>query len=84
MRQIDGKYRTDGDITKNDGTPVPEDEPLMLFRGKDRLLPDLIDQYAEMCANAGSPEEHVQTLKEKAESVREWQNNHPDSVKTPD
>lgn len=84
MRQIGGKYRTDGDITKNDGTPIPDNEPLMLFRGQDRLLPDLIDQYAEMCASAGGLEENIQALKEKAESVREWQRNNPDSVKTPD
>lgn len=84
MRRIDGKYQTDGTLTKNDGTPIPDDEPLMLFRGKDQLLPDVVEYYADMCEAAGSPEEHVQTLREKADNIRAWQNDNPDSAKIPD
>ena len=52
MRKIDGKYQTSGDITKLDGTPIPEDEPLFLFRAHDKLLVQLLEYYMELCKKA--------------------------------
>lgn len=84
MRQIDGKYKTSGDITKLDNTPIPEDEPLILFRGKDKLLPELLAYYQELCRKAGSPEHQLQLLEERIGTIKEWQTAHPDRLKVPD
>lgn len=84
MRQIDGKYKTSGDITKQDGTPVPEDEPLILFRAKDKLLPELLGHYLEQCRAAGSPEQHLSTLQQRIDAIKQWQAANPDRVKIPD
>lgn len=84
MRQIDSKYKTSGDVTKLDGTPIPADEPLMLFRGKDALLPQLIEDYKRLSQEAGSPPEHLATLDEKIQSLKSWQAANADKVKTPD
>lgn len=84
VRQINGKYETSGDITKLDGTPIPVDEPLMLFRGKDAVLPQLIEDYKRLCQEAGSPAEHLKTLDEAIERIKSWQAANAGSVKTPD
>jgi hypothetical protein len=84
MRQIDGKYKTDGNITKLDGTPLPEDEPLILFRGHDKLLPELLEYYHQLCVKAGSPEVQIQAVEERIAAVKKWQETHPELLKVPD
>lgn len=84
MRQIDVKYKTSGDITKLDGTPVPDDEPLMLFRGRDKLLLELLNRYAELCRDNGSPPEQLEKLQKQVDTIKTWQAAHPDRLKIPD
>ena len=84
MRQIDGKYQTSGDITKLDGTPIPQDEPLILFRGKDKLLPRLLEQYKQLCQDGGSPQGQIELLQQRIDEIKVWQDNNQDKVKIPD
>jgi len=84
MRQIDGKYKTDGDITKLDGTPVPDDEPLVLFRAKDKLLPQLLEDYNKLCQDAGCQVQQVESLGPLIQQVKDWQAANQDKVKLPD
>ncbi len=84
MRQIDGKYKTSGDITKLDGTAIAEDEPLILFRGQDKLLPELLEKYNELCKSAGSPQEQLDKLAQQIDKIKKWQAAHSDRLKTPD
>lgn len=84
MRQIDGKYKTDGDIFKLDGTLIPADEPLILFRGKDKLLPQLLEKYNELCEEGGSPQEQINQIKQQINVIKAWQANNIAKVKIPD
>lgn len=84
MRQIDGKYKTDGTITKIDGTPLPDDEPLILFRGQDKLLPKLLEYYNALCTSAGSPATQIEAINQRITVIKSWQDAHPERVKTPD
>ena len=84
MRQIDGKYKTDGNVTKLDGTPIPDDEPLVLFRAKDKLLPQLLGDYKKLCQHAGCPDQQVATITPLIQQVKDWQATHQDKVKLPD
>jgi len=84
MRQIDGKYQTSGDITKLDGTSIPQDEPLILFRGKDKLLPVLLEQYRQLCQDAGSPQQHLKLVEQRIKDIKIWQEKNQGKVKIPD
>ena len=84
MRQIDSKYQTSGDITKLDGTPIPQDEPLILFRGKDKLLPVLLEQYRQLCQDAGSPQQQLESIERQIQEIKAWQEKNQEKVKTPD
>lgn len=75
----DGKY---GKIITEFGE-IPDDEPVMLFRGRDPLLPALIEAYYELCVEAGSPERHMAIVEETVPRIRAWQAVHPDRVKLP-
>jgi hypothetical protein len=83
MRQIDRKYQTSGDITKLDGTPIPEDEPLVLFRGKDNLLVPLLEQYKKMCEEAGSYPKHFELLQLRIDDIKDWQAKNPSRLNVP-
>jgi hypothetical protein len=83
MRKIDEKYQTSGDITKLDGTPIPEDEPLILFRAHDKLLLPLLEDYMKLCVEAGSPEEHLGLLKQRIDAIKAWQEANVEKLKIP-
>lgn len=76
----DGKY---GRVTTEHGT-IPDDEPVIVFRARDRLTPEVIEHYAQLCGQAGSPDFHVSRVLSAARSFRQWQQEHPDQVRTPD
>lgn len=59
-----------------------EDEPVVVFRAKDRLLPKLLKIYRYMCELAGSPVLHLEAIDKAAAAVKDWQAQNP--TKTPD
>lgn len=83
MRKIDGKYQTSGDITKLDGTPIPEEEPLFLFRAQDKLLLQLLEDYMQLCIEAGSPDQHLGSLKQTMDTIKAWQEANADKLRVP-
>jgi hypothetical protein len=83
MRQIDSKYQTSGTITKLDGTPIPDDEPLILFRAQDRLLSKLLDFYVDLRKQAGSSAGGIIALKQYVDKIKRWQAENSDRTRTP-
>lgn len=75
---IDGKY---GRVTTERGT-IGEDEPVVVFRAQDRLLPKLLKIYKIMCELAGSPQRHLDLIHESAMTVKAWQEKN--FTKTPE
>lgn len=69
---IDRKY---GAVTLERGS-VAADEPVVVFRAQDRLLPDLLDVYEEMCELAGSPPAHLEGIRATRERIVDWQDTH--------
>jgi hypothetical protein len=84
MRQIDTKYKTSGDITRLDGTPIPKDEPLILFRGRDRLVVPMLEHYLQLRIEAGTSQERLALLREQMATIKEWQGAHTDRTQIPD
>lgn len=70
-----------GNVTLEHGT-IGEDEPVVVFRAKDVLLPALLAHYARLCAQAGSPPRHLELIAETTGRVNQWQNNN--DTKVPD
>lgn len=88
----DPKYTiTEGAIHHIEGGyALPGDEPLMLFRGKDALLPELIEWYRDrltvelhqetMPSRIKVIQDHLATSAERLAAVQEFQANHPERV----
>jgi hypothetical protein len=73
---IDGKY---GRVTLEKGT-IGEDEPVVVFRSQDLLLPQVLEHYQELCREHGSPEKHLDPISTTIQTVRAWQDEHPTQV----
>lgn len=76
---IDGKY---GKVTLEHGGHIPDDEPVIVFRAKDKLLPGVLAHYHMLCMHAGSPMRHLRMVAEAFYRVKGWQQDHV--TKTPD
>jgi len=63
---------------------IPEDEPIMLFRGQDKAFVYLLSIYIFLCELIGSPEDHLRELRHKLYLIHAWQHENRDSVKVPD
>ena len=70
---IDTKY---GRVIVERGD-IGGDEPVVVFRAQDRLLPAVLDAYADLCREAGSPANHIQGIQWTRDFVTAWQaDNH--------
>jgi hypothetical protein len=86
MRNIDRKYRINdaGQIAKiSDGTPVGEDEPLILFRARDSLAVPMMTHYAALCTAAGSDPGQLELLHRRIADFLAWQRKHVALMKGP-
>jgi hypothetical protein len=75
---IDAKY---GRVTLEHGT-IGEDEPVVVFRATDRLLPKVLAYYHLFCMREGSPRRHLDLILNSLDRVLAWQEAHP--TRTPD
>jgi hypothetical protein len=66
---IDAKY---GRVTLEHGN-IGEDEPVVVFRAKDTLLPKVLMYYHLFCMRAGSPKRHLDIIWNSLQKVYEWQ-----------
>jgi hypothetical protein len=76
---LDKKY---GRVTIERGD-VGEDEPVVIFRGKDVSLPKLLGLYWNMCEKIGSPKHHLDLINQRIDEICEWQDAHPELVHIP-
>lgn len=73
---IDRKY---GRVTTERGT-IGDDEPVVIFRAQDALLPQLLVEYLRLCEAAGSPDRHLQLVRGTRDEVIDWQQKHHHQV----
>jgi hypothetical protein len=76
---IDNKY---GRVTLEHGS-IGEDEPVVVFRARDKVLPKLLGYYHLFCMKAGSPRRHLAIILDSRDKVIEWQNSNPDAIRIP-
>jgi len=69
---IDNKY---GHVTLERGT-VGDDEPVVVFRAQDKLLPKILSIYRFLCEVGGSPQVHLDLLDKSQAQVLAWQQDH--------
>lgn len=86
VRHIDLKHHINdqGQIVKTgNGVVVPDDEPLILFRGRDYLALPLLLKYREMCVNDGCTDYQLKSIDELLERFAKFARENPKTMKQP-
>lgn len=78
---IDSKY---GRVTLENQRNIGDDEPVVVFRAQDSLLPKLLKVYRYFCELAGSPAHHLAAIDQAAVDVKAWQASNRAKVPTSD
>lgn len=85
MRVIDQKFHIENDqiIKTSSGEVVPEDEPLIIFRGRDYLALTMLRFYRELCVADGCNDYQLEKLDCVIAKFAQYTEEHPEMMKQP-
>lgn len=67
-------------VNRATGKAIPDDEPIMIFRAKDRKSVGMMIAYMAMCED----ENHIAVVQGRMDDFVEWQKANQDKVREPD
>jgi hypothetical protein len=78
----ESKYTISGNaiVNRASGEAIPSDEPIFIFRARDRQACSILGEYAQLCENAA----HREAVNERFIQFGEWADAHPERMKEPD
>ena len=76
---VDRKYT--GVLTKADGSVIND---WIVFRAKDKLVPEMIEAYIQSCIDNDCEESHIIGMEGVLKRVRDYQRVFHETVKIPD
>lgn len=83
MKQIDAKHSIrvnafgEPFIVKTSTLePIPEDEPVILFRGRDRLALPMLNFYRKLCEEDGATDYQLESMDEMIGKFGNWAANN--------
>lgn len=88
-KQIDLKHRIDSDgheiviVKSTNNQPIPDDEPKILFRGRDRLALRMLAFYKRLCEEDGANDFQLEQVDEIISRFEKFAENHPEAMKQP-
>lgn len=85
MRIIDLKHHVENDqiIKTGNGQPIPEEEPLSLFRARDYLALPLLEHYRKLCVADGCNDFQLGQVDELIARFRKFAADYPERMKQP-
>jgi hypothetical protein len=86
LRKIDLKHHVDdrGQIVKTgNGVAIPDDEPLILFRARDRLALPLLRKYRDLCFDDRCNDFQLGQIDELIARFEAFANANPNTMKQP-
>lgn len=91
IRKIDSKHHAEYDpatgkieiIKTTNGQAVPEDEPMIIFRGRDYLSLPLLQAYRDMCVKDGCNDHQPAAVDSVAERFMKFATENPRKMKQP-
>ncbi len=79
VTRIDNKHSIEGEkiIKTSNGVPMPDDEPRMLFRGRDRLALPMLLYYRDLCVKDGCNDYQLGNLDVMIKEFSDFFHNSP-------
>ena len=67
-------------VNRSSGAPIPDDEPIFIFRAKDRLAVLILTAYFSAIEDS----EHARAVAGRLEDFKRFAREHPERMKDPD
>ncbi len=92
MKAIDPKFHIETDtpdeqkisiVKTSNGEPIPDDEPLMLFRARDRNALAMLEYYRALCRVDGCNDFQDDGVQNRIAAFRQFRIDHPERMKQP-
>lgn len=80
MKRIDDKHHLDGEqiIKTGNGVPIDLDvEPVILFRGRDKLAVKMLEYYRQLCVEDGCNDHQLATMDNRIGLFKEFAASSP-------
>lgn len=79
MKRIDNKHHLEGEqiVKTGNGVPIPDDEPVILFRGRDRLALPMLRFYRQLCADDGCTDFQLRSMDDMIQKFANFADNSP-------
>lgn len=79
MTRLDNKHYLEGEqVFKTNGTPIDlEKEPVILFRGRDRLALPMLQFYKQLCKNDGCTDFQFTSMDDMIRRFQEFSDQSP-------
>lgn len=79
MKNIDEKYSIDGEriIKTLTGEEIPDGEPVILYRGRDRLALPMLEFYRALCVDDGATEYQLESMDRMINKFRKFAEENP-------
>ena len=72
-----------GKVTLERGN-IPDDEPVIVFRARDKVVPKLLAYYHLFCVKAGSPDKHLNLIMQRLREIEKWQSENETKIPSSD
>jgi hypothetical protein len=92
MKVIDPKFHIETNeageqsiaiVKTSNGEPIPDDEPLILFRARDRLALETVWYYRRLCEADGCTEFQLAGMNDRIAAFEQFAKEHPERMKQP-
>lgn len=64
-------------------TPIPEEEPMILFRGRDHLAIPMLEHYLQLCLADGCTDHQIEPLRLRIGLFLMFRDEYPERMKQP-
>lgn len=85
MRRINSHFHIDDEqiIKTSNGQPIPPEEPVFIFRGRDKLAVEALLHYVHVAKDDGCNEEFLASLGATIDEFRQFRIQYHDRMKQP-
>lgn len=70
-------------VKHTNGTAIPDDEPVILFRARDYLALPMLNYYRELCRRDGATDFQLNSMDDMLKKFEHFRDMHPDIMKQP-
>lgn len=70
-------------IKTTNGQAIPEDEPIILFRGRDKLAIAMLEVYYTLCKADGATQYQLDSMDKMINAFRKFKEDNPTTMKQP-